>query len=45
MVKSLGAIMAVLRSIRILAFSLVGTGFHWVGKLPGPGPGSSSCRG
>lgn len=33
MVKSLGEIMAVLGSIRTLA----GIGFHFVGKLPGPG--------
>lgn len=37
--------MTVFRSIRILAFTLVGIGFHWVGKLPGPGPGSFSWRG
>jgi len=44
-VKSLGESMAVLRSIRILAFTSVGTGFHSVGKLPRSGPVSFSCRG
>lgn len=39
MVKSMGEIMAVLGSIRILA----GIGFHFVGKLSEPGPISFSA--
>lgn len=45
MAKSPGEIMAVLRSVRILAFTSAGTGFHSAGKLPGPGPESFSCKG
>lgn len=39
-VKSLGEIMAVSGSMRILA----GIGFHFVGKLSGPGPVSLSAE-
>lgn len=45
MVKSLSEIIAVLRSIRISAFTSGGTGFHSVGKLQRPGPMSFSYSG